>query len=222
MNARRVRALTASTALSDRMGNRLLAIETSGAACSLALFEDGHLLAARHEVIGRGHAERIIPWIADLPGGGRADAILAGCGPGSFTGVRVGIAAARALALGWGVPVHGMASLGLIAAAAGVSGPMLVAIEGGHGELFVQPYDGMTGAETGPLRSVLPEVAAQDCVQEIVAGQGAARLVAARGWGAVLDIAADAVHALDLPAASRTLEPSPIYGRAPDARPQAA
>lgn len=204
------------------MGNRLLAIDTSGAACSLALFEDGRVLASRHEVIGRGHAERIIPWIAELPDGGRADAILVGCGPGSFTGVRVGIAAARALALGWGVPVQGMASLGLIAAAAAVTGPVLVAIEGGHGELFVQPFDGLTRAEVGPLRSLLPEVAAQDCTQDNVAGNGAARLVAARGWGTALDIVADAAYALDLPAASRALDPSPIYGRAPDAKPQAA
>ena len=67
---------------------RTLAFDTSGAACSVALFEDGAIIAERHEVVGRGHAERLIPWIAALPNGGKADLILVGCGPGSFTGVR--------------------------------------------------------------------------------------------------------------------------------------
>ena len=86
---------------------RLLAIETATEACSVALFEDGQLRAHAHELVGRGHAERLIPMIGELPDRGRAETILVDCGPGSFTGVRVGLAAARGLGLAWAAPIHG-------------------------------------------------------------------------------------------------------------------
>jgi tRNA threonylcarbamoyladenosine biosynthesis protein TsaB len=197
---------------------RLLAIDTSGRACSMALFQDGALIAERHEEIGRGHAERIIPWIAELPVGGRAEAILVGCGPGSFTGVRVGIAAARALGLGWGVPVHGLDSLSLIAAAA-EGRPVLVAIEGGHGEVFVQSFSGAPLTPLSGIASLTVEAAAERFAQEMVLGSAAERLVAARGSGLAKPAEARAALALSLPEMLRLLPPSPIYGRAPDARP---
>ncbi|MEE2916267.1 MAG: tRNA (adenosine(37)-N6)-threonylcarbamoyltransferase complex dimerization subunit type 1 TsaB, partial [Pseudomonadota bacterium] len=100
------------------MPPRILSIDTATAACSVALFEDGRLIDARHAVVGRGHAERLVPMIAELPDGGRADHILVDVGPGSFTGIRVGIAAARGLALGWGASVSGYGALALVAAAA--------------------------------------------------------------------------------------------------------
>ncbi|MBC7985373.1 MAG: tRNA (adenosine(37)-N6)-threonylcarbamoyltransferase complex dimerization subunit type 1 TsaB, partial [Sphingomonadaceae bacterium] len=63
----------------------LLVIDTATEACSVALFDGEALVAERHEMVGRGHAERLIPMIAELPGKGRADRILVDCGPGSFT-----------------------------------------------------------------------------------------------------------------------------------------
>ena len=67
-------------------------IDCATPACSVALFEDEELISGTFEVLGRGHAERLVPMIADLPEKGRADTILVSLGPGSFTGVRIGIA----------------------------------------------------------------------------------------------------------------------------------
>ena len=73
----------------------ILAIDTSTANCSVALFaDDGALIDSRDEVIGRGHAERLMPMVEQLLAGRTPTQILVGCGPGSFTGLRVGLAAA--------------------------------------------------------------------------------------------------------------------------------
>ena len=80
----------------------ILAIDTSTAACTVALFDGtGTCIARQDEVIGRGHSERLVPMIAEVVGSNRPTHILVGVGPGSFTGIRVGIAAAHGLAIGW-------------------------------------------------------------------------------------------------------------------------
>ncbi|HEV8407854.1 MAG TPA: tRNA (adenosine(37)-N6)-threonylcarbamoyltransferase complex dimerization subunit type 1 TsaB, partial [Sphingomicrobium sp.] len=71
----------------------ILAFDTSSAACTAALFEADACIAHSDELIGRGHAERLVPMIAELLDGRRVDQILVGVGPGSFTGIRVAIAA---------------------------------------------------------------------------------------------------------------------------------
>ena len=87
----------------DRTPDRTLVIETATAACSVALVEAGAVVDRRHEVVGRGHAERLVPMIAELlQDAPTPDAVLVDCGPGSFTGIRVGLAAARAFGLAWG------------------------------------------------------------------------------------------------------------------------
>jgi tRNA threonylcarbamoyladenosine biosynthesis protein TsaB len=195
---------------------RTLAIDTSGKACSIALFDDETLIASRHETIGRGHAEMLIPWIALLPDGGRADRILVGCGPGSFTGVRIGIAAARALALGWNAVAHGLPSLALIATHAART-DVSVAIDGGHGELFVQDFAG--GLAASPLQSLTPQDAARAASHLLVLGNAAETLVALRGWGEARNCDADARFMIDV-ADVPHCPPRPIYGRGADARPQ--
>src|SRR5207237_8165992 len=122
----------------DRYSQWLLAVVASRAACTAALFNDaGQRLARADEVIGRGHAERLVPMIAELMDGRVANSILVGVGPGSFTGIRVAIAAAHGLAIGWNAELKGMSSLALLAATADVDGEIAAAVTGGHGELFV-------------------------------------------------------------------------------------
>ena len=200
----------------------LLVIDTATAACSVALLDGARVIDERHEIVGRGHAERLVPMIAELAGGGRADAIAVDCGPGSFTGVRVGLAAARALGLGWGVPVNGYSSLALIAAAEmDEAEDLAVAIGGGHGELFVQGFATRPLRPLSALASLTPGAAALQISQRLVLGSGAAALVAARGTGEAREVLPRASALRLLPAELATLPPKPIYGRAPDARPPA-
>src|SRR4029079_755390 len=119
----------------------ILAFDTSSAACTAALFDgSGACVANRDEIIGRGHAERLVPMIAELMGGRAATRILVGVGPGSFTGIRVAIAAAHGLAIGWSAELLGMSSLSFLAAAADNDKQVAAAVVGGHGELFVQQF----------------------------------------------------------------------------------
>ena len=197
----------------------LLVIDSATAACSVALLgADGAVLDAAHEIVSRGHAERLLPMIETVLAGRRPDAILVDCGPGSFTGVRVGLAAARGLAIGWGVSVAGYSSMALIAAASGAA-RATVALLGGHGEFFVQDYGGDPIAPLGPLRSLPPDAAAAAFSMPLVLGSGAKALVEARGDGEWRDTLPRAADAGALPPPLRCLPPKPIYGRGPDAKP---
>jgi len=197
----------------------ILVIETATPACSVALIEKDALLDERHEIVGRGHAERLLPLIEDLLRGRRPDSILVDVGPGSFTGVRVGLAAAQGLRIGWRVPLHGFSSTALLAAQAG-GREAAVAIAGGHGQLFVQSFGHDPLVPLGSLRSLPPEEAARVIAPHAVLGSGAAALVAARGRGEVVDALPRAADALFLPEALIALPPRPIYGRPPDAKPR--
>jgi tRNA threonylcarbamoyladenosine biosynthesis protein TsaB len=198
----------------------ILAFDTSSSACTAALFDkSGECVGKADELIGRGHAERLVPMIAELMDGRSAERILVGVGPGSFTGIRVAIAAAHGLAIGWSAQLLGLSSLALLAARNGAVG---IAVQGGHGELFVQQFDESAKPVT-ELANAAPGEAARLIEAELVLGSGAAQLVAARGWGEAREAWPSAANALTLPQALRSLASKPIYARAPDARvPEAA
>ena len=204
--------------------NRMLVIDSATEACSVALFENGELLAGDYRLLGRGHAEALVPMIAALPGRGRAGRIAVALGPGSFTGVRVGLAAARGLALAWGADVVGYPSLDLVAAIARAESgarPVAVAMTGGHGEWFIEGYDA-DGTLARPLASLRPAEAAAASPEELAAGTQAKALVAARQSGEALEIWPDARRVTLLPSSTFTPDIQPLYGRAPDAKPMAA
>ncbi len=201
------------------MAGRLLAIECATEACSVALFDGGSLVEGRYEVLGRGHAERLVPMIAELPDRGRADRIVVGLGPGSFTGIRIGLAAARALGLAWSAEVRGYPTLALVAAIARkkTGRPVSVCMTGGHGEWFVQDFaaDGMPQDKVVSLR---PDAAAGAARHAIVAGSQAQALVALRKSGDAIALLPDARSVAALPNAIITGDLSPLYGRPPDAK----
>ncbi|HEY5458732.1 MAG TPA: tRNA (adenosine(37)-N6)-threonylcarbamoyltransferase complex dimerization subunit type 1 TsaB [Sphingomicrobium sp.] len=198
----------------------ILALDTSTAACTAALLErDGTIIASRDELIGRGHAERLVPMIEEMLDGHVPSKILVGVGPGSFTGLRVGIAAAHGMAIGWSVPLTGMNSLALLAASAPPGeGKVAAAMAGGHGELFVQTFNRKKLTATGPILNLTPDAAAMKVDAPLVVGSGAEALVQARHSGEALPLLPTASRAMALPELMRMLECKPVYARAPDAQ----
>lgn len=199
---------------------RLLAIDSATEACSVALFEQGELVAGECRMLGRGHAEQLVPMIEALPGCGEAERIAVSLGPGSFTGLRVGLAAARALALAWGAQLVGYPTLALVAAMArALHGPvpLSVAMNGGHGEWFMGRF-GTDGAPDAPVCSLAPEAACAWTSDALIAGSRAEDLVRLRGTGRAQPLWPDARQILLLDPGQFEADPVLRYGRAPDAR----
>jgi tRNA threonylcarbamoyl adenosine modification protein YeaZ len=220
---------------------RVLAIDTALEACSAAVLdtERGEITAHESLPMARGHAEALIPLIARvmdtaLIGFAALDRIAVTTGPGSFTGLRVGISAARGIALATGKPAVGLSTLAAYAApliAADDTLPVVVAIDARHDHVYLQVFG--PGGRTivtprlAPLREALrvsatgaPRIvgtAAGIIAAAWPAGERAPSLVDSRrapdiDWVARLGAAAAETGAL----------PKPLYLRAPDAQPQNA
>lgn len=202
---------------------RVLVIETASEACSVALFEGERLIAHDHRVLGRGHAEALVPMIAALPGKGKAARILVSLGPGSFTGVRIGLATARALGYAWGAEVLGYPTLALVAAQAQAAHPqasVTVCMNGGHGEWFVQDFTNRQ--PDNDLRSLTPTHAITSGAQRQIAGNRAKEFAALLGDDRlVIELLPDASRAHLVPEGLLTASLTPTYGRGADATPMA-
>ena len=202
----------------------LLVIDTASAACSVALWRDGEMLAGEYREIGRGHAEQLVPMIARLPGGGRAARISVDVGPGSFTGVRIGLSAARALAFAWDAELAGYSALQLLARQVQrdrPDEPVTVANRAGHGELFVQNF-GADGRALDRCVSLTPEAAAAAAATKSIVGSAAEELAKSVPGARAVDLLPDARAVYLLSPDDMTADPLPVYGRAPDAVPAAS
>lgn len=200
---------------------RTLTIECATDACSVALFDGDALVASDHRILGRGHAEHLVPMIAALPDRGRAQRILVSRGPGSFTGVRIGLAVAGSLAVAWGAVLRGYPTLALLGAMAledADGGRVTVCTAGGHGEWFIQDFSA-NGVPLTELESLAPQAAAARGASPLIAGSRASELAGLLSSGAVaVPLLPDARGVTSL--ADRVIgeDVSPIYGRGHDAR----
>jgi tRNA threonylcarbamoyladenosine biosynthesis protein TsaB len=208
----------------------ILAIETSGSACSVALLLPG-AVAGRppaHEIMAtaHGHATALAPMIARIARAADValpalKTIAVSCGPGGFTGIRVGLATARAMALAIGCPIVGVGSFQALAATAIRSGgPLaarnLVVLDSRRSELFAVELGADMAALSPPALLTAEQIEAR-CGQESVMLIADAELTRLAGLGG-LSATADAVAVADL-AMTRPdlhLPAEPIYLRPPD------
>ncbi len=212
----------------------LLAIDTSERACSVALVRAGETIDHGSELIGRGHAERLLPLIEEkLAKTGLTyrslSRVAVMTGPGTFTGLRIGLSVARGLALQRDIPCIGLTGLQVLAATALDYHPGETAcavIAGRGGQVFLQKFVG-----TGSLPEAVSEVSnldLEDAIQEIA--QTGAIVITTSGEAAEalksLGIPVQLLDAIDvskLGLLSETLDPEdhlpePTYFRAADAK----
>jgi tRNA threonylcarbamoyladenosine biosynthesis protein TsaB len=221
---------------------KILALDTSMGACSAAvLTRDGaaQRLSLREEKMARGHAEALMPMVAEvMQEAGLAfaeiDLIAATLGPGSFTGVRIAIAAARGLALVTAAKLFGTDSLTVMAklaraSGASGSGPFAIAVDARRGMLYFGLYDEEAGKLAGPLLLMPDEaIGLLPSGLRVAAGSGASLLAeAAAQQGLILDaslpeLQPSAGALAEIAYASGETAPTlrPLYLRPPDAKPQ--
>lgn len=214
---------------------RLLVIDTALGACTAAVFQDDRLLAGRFEPMTKGHQERIGGLARDVAiqaGGGldQLDRIGVTVGPGSFTGLRVGLAFALGLGAALDRPVIGLSTLDALAASlepVTKSGPLAALIDARRGQVYAKIF--LNGAAAGPDEALSIEVAAKriaDLGPGVRLVGGGAALIAER----FSDPAAVAIDARVAPSPqalallTRAADPAaapprPLYLRAPDAVP---
>lgn len=164
---------------------RLLAFDTSGPSISVVAAEAGEPVVWRDEELGRGHAERILPLLhAVLDEAGWSwrgvDLVGVGVGPGNFSGIRAGIAVARALVLALGCRALGVGALEIVAeSAAGQADgerPIDVVLEAGRGEVFTQSFAADLKPVTDPALVVAHEFVRHGSPGGILVGNAAAML----------------------------------------------
>lgn len=209
----------------------LLAIDTSGPFCSAALL-DGDIVVERSDDIGRGHAEHLMSMLEDLIGEAKAgwtdiDRIACSTGPGSFTGLRVGLATARGLALALGCPCIGVRVFEAFADEYGQGESLCVAMDARRDQVWMQNFSGDGKTISEPLAVAVDEALNKVPADTHRFAGSAARILTEQRDGAVIlsDSTSPPIAAIARIAAAGsadTARPKPLYLRAPDAKPQAA
>ncbi|HMK41647.1 MAG TPA: tRNA (adenosine(37)-N6)-threonylcarbamoyltransferase complex dimerization subunit type 1 TsaB [Methyloceanibacter sp.] len=219
----------------------ILAMDTSMGACSVAVLgADGTALGlhAREALMARGHAEALMPMVQEvLAKAGisapELDLIAATVGPGSFTGVRIAIAAARGLALATGAKLYGTDSLTVMARDAlgrlSPKGPFAVAVDAHRGMIYLGIYDEAGEQRDGPLL-IAPVDAAELVPRDLIVAVGSGAALLAESCARQRRHIETALPELQPSAASlakialevRATVPilRPLYLRPADARPQ--
>ena len=220
---------------------RVLAIDTALEACSAAVLdtERGGILASESIPMLRGHAEALLPLVSRVMSEaalefGALDRIAVTVGPGSFTGLRVGVSAARGIAVAAGKPAVGLTTLAALAApyiAIDDMTPLLAAIDARNDQVYMQMFGAAGRSLIQPRVASLRE-AVRDAANARARLVGSAAAMMAAAWPAsvqpppVVDAARapiiDWVAHLGAAAAQALSLPKPLYLRAPDAQPQDA
>ena len=152
----------------------LLAIETAGSGCSAAILRGSEALATEHRALRHGHAEALLPMIDRVARAAAVepralDIVAAAIGPGGFTGIRAGLAAAQGIALASGARLVGVTSFAAVAAMSRTRGPdwqsgpvgrarndgaraLLVALDSRRDDLYVQLFDRVTAEPANRAR----------------------------------------------------------------------
>jgi tRNA threonylcarbamoyladenosine biosynthesis protein TsaB len=220
---------------------RVLAIDTALEACSAAVLDSELGAISAHESLPmvRGHAEALVPLIARVMERAKInfaalDRIAVTTGPGSFTGLRVGISAARGIALAAAKPAVGLSTLAAFAApfiAADDTLPVVVAIDARHDHVYLQVFGPGGRTLVAPRLASIAEALRVSAIGEPRVVGTAAKMIAA-AWPAherppraveqrpAPDI--DWVARLGTVAVETSSPPKPLYLRAPDAQPQDA
>jgi tRNA threonylcarbamoyladenosine biosynthesis protein TsaB len=209
----------------------ILAFDTSTSACSAAVWRDGEVLARRFATMARGQSEALVPMVAEVmaeAGLGYGDLTVVGVtvGPGAFTGVRIGLATARAMGLAASLPVAGLLTTEAIAhnvpEAERKLRTVVVAVDAKRADVFVQPFD-QTLSPLGEVRGLLPEeVSGLGLAAPLLVGDGAARVAphlpeaAVSAAAGVPDAAVVAAVLAGKWARGEALPPEPVYLRPPD------
>lgn len=207
---------------------RGLAIDTTLGLCTVAAFEDVQLLAVRSEAMTRGHQERLggfLREVADKAGGFDAlDRIGVTVGPGSFTGLRVGLAFAQGLGAALDRPVVGVSALDALKASAPPAPVVAALIDARRGQVYARFW--RDGSPTGAPEALnLDEAATRIAALGagvILIGTGAALLAEAHPDARIIALEGptpEALAALTAAADPATHPPRPLYLRAPDAVP---
>ena len=220
----------------------VLAIDTAGAACSVALCRDGAPVSASTEPMTRGQAERLMPLVRSTTGeaGLRLadiDLFAVTIGPGAFTGLRIGLAAAAGMALAAGRPIVGIgnleASVHAVPLGRSAGRTVLAALDSRRAELFAQPFDEVLNPLAEPACLAPADLAGLVRDGPVLVTGDAARIAA----DALSDTGAAAVSVFEAagpvdPVVVATLAarradqagqeaPMPLYLRPPDATPAA-